>query len=171
MRALLVAMLLLFLFTIDAWVTSYLVDNIDGQELNPYLDTSSFTTIFLSPVHFLGFGTAIICLIYAERNRSNLETYFATYSIKLWPFFFPFYLIIMKSLAIINNLFPLFEKTTPIYWLRIPFHAFSDDPFTQVTWIYAIAAILLAPLLILITKQLYQERETKGHSSTSVDQK
>ncbi len=169
MRALLVTLLLLVLFILDAWITSYLVVNFDGQELNPYLNTTSFMKILLAPTHFLSFGIAVICLAYAEKNRSKMKIYFTTYSIKLWPFFFPFYLIIMKFLAVVNNLFPLFEKTTPIYWLRIPFRAFSDDPFTQLTWVYAVAAVLLAPLLIYIAKVLYQERTTE-ESSISDDQ-
>lgn len=158
MRILLFTIFLIVLFLLDAWITSYLVENFDGQELNPYLDTSSFTSILFSPAHFLVLGVAIICLIYAEKNRSRLKLFMSTQSIRLWPFFFPSFFAITKTLAIINNLFPLFERSTPIHWLRQPFSRFSDDPSTQLIGVLTVAAILLLPLLILIANALYGER-------------
>lgn len=155
MRIAAISFVLLLLFLLDAWTTAFLVENFDGQELNPYLNTTSFLTILFSPAHFIVAGVIFACLIYAEINEPKFHHYFKQASIKLWPFFFPSYFMITKALAIVNNTFPIIGLSTPIHWLKIPFGFFTDDEWNQTLMFHFVLIFILAPLFIPIAKKLY----------------
>lgn len=158
MRIAVISFVLLLLFLLDAWITEFLVENFDGKELNPYLDTTSFLTILFSPAHFIVAGVVFVCLIYAEINEPNFHNYFKRASIKLWPFFFPFYFMITKSLVIVNNAFPIIGLSTPIHWLISPFEFFTEDEWNQTLMFHFVLIFILAPVFIPIAKKLYGEK-------------
>jgi len=151
----------------DAWITDYLVRNFpNGQEINPFTDTSSFTSILFFPAYFLVISAFIGCLLFAEKHNSNLQNYIDSRSFKLIPFIFPTYFCVSKSFAVINNLFPLFDRTTPIYWIRRPFTGWTDNLFIQTLMADTVIIMLLTPILVTMAKRIYQTKPPR----TSMDQ-
>jgi len=150
---------IIILSVCDAAITNYLVKNFpDGQEINPFTNTSSFSSILLFPVYFLVISAFIGCLVFAERNNAKLQYYIDSRSFKLIPFLFPTYFCISKLFAVVNNFFPLFNRTTPIYWIRRPFERWTNDLFIQTLLADTLIVMLLTPFLIVIAKRIYRTR-------------
>src|SRR5690606_11912305 len=60
----------------DAGITHYLLRNFgEGQELNPFVTTTNFFSILLSPIPVLLTGGYVWCLLYAERNQERFQDF------------------------------------------------------------------------------------------------
>lgn len=172
MTILVTVIVLILLFILDAWTTAVLAKSVNGEELNPFVDTTDFSSILLSPMNFVVFSVVLFCLLYAEKNRSNVKEFFEKQSIRLTAYFFPIYFLFTKSFAIINNIFPFFGYSTPIHYLRMPFRSITENPFMQLILVNTISAIVLMPAIIFIAKFLYGERNKNerntNHSARDV---
>lgn len=153
-----VAIIFIILFILDAWTTFLAETNFEGQELNPFIDTTDFSSILFSPINFVIFIIVLLCLFYSEKNKFHLKELFKIQSIRLTAFFFPTYFMFVKVFAIVNNIFPFFGYSTPIHYLRIPFASVTDSPFIQLILVNTVSAIILMPAIIAIVKILYGEK-------------
>ncbi len=171
MRITLFTLVLLVLFLLDAWSTAYLVQNFQGGELNPFIDTTSFRTILFSPAHFLVLAIMFSCLVYSEIKEANIHDYLQTASLKLAPFLLPIYFTITKSFAVLNNAMPLIGFHTPISYMRMPFGALSKDPFIQVILLMFVFALVFAPLIVYLAIKIYggnsKQKEQVVRSTTN----
>ncbi|OGT73696.1 MAG: hypothetical protein A3H44_09230 [Gammaproteobacteria bacterium RIFCSPLOWO2_02_FULL_57_10] len=163
-----IAFIFVILFILDAWTTSFLATNFEGQELNPFIDTTDFSSILLSPVNFVVFLIVLLCLFYSEKNKNHLKKLLKLQSIRLIAFFFPTYFMFVKVFAITNNIFPIFGYSTPIHYLRIPFRSITDDTFMQLILVNTVSAVILTPVIIAIAKVLYGEKmKNEGNTDNS----
>lgn len=159
---------ILTLAILDASITSYLVRNFpDGEELNPFVDTSSALTLIFSPSHIIVMGLTFGCLIYAEKYSSKLQDYIRDQSLLIMPFIFPTYFSLSRFFSVINNLFPLFDITTPISWIRIPFTILTENAFMQTVYAEVLFLIITSPLLLYIAKRIYPAEPTPVVSQES----
>lgn len=141
----------------DAGITHYLLRNFgEGQELNPFVTTTNFFSILLSPIPVLLTGGYVWCLLYAERNQERFQDFIDEKSIKVGLFIFPIYFPLSKFAAIINNLHPLFGKSTPVVWLQAPFESWTDSPFMQVVFAQTCILVLIFPILLYVAKRIYR---------------
>lgn len=147
----------IFLAVLDAWLTDYLQRNIvGGEELNPLVYTNNFFTILFSPIPVLIMILYVLCLMYAERNHEKLQDLINERSMKVGLFVFTLYFPISRLLTVINNLFPVFERTTPVVWISAPFERWTDSPFMQLVFAETLIVMLTFPILLYWTKRIYR---------------
>lgn len=141
----------------DAGITHYLLRNFgEGQELNPFVVTNNFFSILFSPVPVLLTGVYVWCLFYAERNHERFQDFINERSMKVGLFIFPIYFPLSKFAIIINNLHPLFGKSTPVVWLQAPFESWTDSPFMQLVFAETFILMLMFPILLYFAKRIYR---------------
>lgn len=153
------------LSVLDAGITDYLLRNLEGgEELNPFVYSDNFFTILFSPIPVFIMVLYVLCLSYAERNHERLPDFINERSMKVGLFIFAIYFPLSKFLTIINNLFPVFGRTTPIIWISAPFQGWTDSPFMQVVFAETFIAMLLFPILLYWTKRIYQVKPAPPRS-------
>jgi len=152
----------------DAGITHYLLRNLgEGQELNPFVFTNNFFSILFSPIPVLLTGVYVWCLFYAERNHERFQDFINERSMKVGLFIFPIYFPLSKLAIIINNLHPLFGKSTPVVWLQAPFESWTDSPFMQLVFAETFILMLMFPILLYFAKRIYRVAPAEQVLSTS----
>lgn len=86
---------------------------------------------------------------------------------KVGLFIFPIYFPLSKFAAIINNLHPLFGRTTPVAWLQVPFESWTDSPFMQLVFAKTFILMLMFPVLLYFAKWTYRVAPTDQDLSIS----
>ncbi len=80
MRPAILVTLLITLSAIDISSTWYLLNNVPGKEINPFVNTQSLAGIIFSPVPNFVDLVFLICVFLAERRRHKLDDYIAAKS-------------------------------------------------------------------------------------------
>lgn len=155
----------IFLTVCDAGITDYLLKNFEGgDELNPFVYTNNFFTILFSPIPVFIMVLYVVCVAYAERNHERLPDLINERSMKVGLFIFALFYPLNRLLTVINNLFPIFERTTPIVWISAPFDGLTDNPFMQLVFAETVIIMLTFPILLYWTKRIYQVKPAPPRS-------
>lgn len=135
---------LIFLHALDAITTSRLIE-MGGVELNPYVNDSSLSSIFLSPP-MIAIGIPLITFIIISEffiGQEKLKEVISTKSTLTLIMVLPFYAVIVKIIAITNNLLVILPLFNPIGWMFMLF----ENPFHGYLALVITMCLLFTPLI------------------------
>ena len=137
---------------IDAATTILFIRLEVGEEINPFVDTSSYASILFSPLQLV---YAIVCIgavIFAEKSHVDTAK---TIRRNQWVFFlycFPYFYLISKTIAIVSNTALLLGLHAPVSFY---FQLFGDDAYIGMIVAYVIFAAIFFPLCERYLKNRY----------------
>ncbi len=155
MRPAILITLLIILSTLDISSTWYLLNNVPGEEINPFVNTQSLAGIIFSPVPNFVDLVFLICVFLAEKRRHKLDDYIAAKSLKASLFLFPIYYLLMLSMVVSSNLMAVFGHSTPLSLILIPFAFFTESTFVQFGLANSVIILVTLPLLARIATAIY----------------
>lgn len=158
MRPLLLIGAMLILQLLDSASTWYLLENVPGEEINPFIRTHSFASILFSPITLVTAGIVLACVVYAERTTRRMNELLNRGSILLGCFIFPLYYLLFKSLVVLSNFSAVLGGGTPVSLLMRPFAVLFDDKFLQLLAANFFLILLLALPLLRIAHKIYADK-------------
>ena len=170
MRALFLIVTFLILRIVDTFTTWQLTSSGRAVELNPTVNTESLLSILLSPVPLLIACIFLGCVIYTEKNAQNFERIVGSGVFPSYPFFFPFYYLLLLGIVCISNTLGIFGIGTPISIIATPFKYITSSTNLQFILGYNFLILLTLPAAIPIVRKMYTSRwntvssEDKGTS-------
>ncbi len=155
MRPAIFLILLVTLSAIDIGSTWYLLNNVPGEEVNPFVNTQSLMGIIFSPIPNLVDIGFIACVILAERHKNKLHEFFAAKSYKAAIFLFPIYYLFMLLMAATSNVLAVYGHGTPLSILYKPFSFISDSSFIQLGLALSVTILLTLPVFAKLAEAIY----------------
>lgn len=156
MRAAILIMSYLVLCLADAATTVYLAEHFpDGMELNPFIDSLDWFGLLLAPVKLIIYGVFIFLVVYSEINRQRFlvadwwstNTALAAYIV--------LFMLMVKVLAILNNLMPMMGISTPISYVLMFMEPFPGDRESHYTLFWSGLFLLTAAPGLLLVRHFY----------------
>ncbi len=158
MRAATFVGLLLILSTADIASTWYLLNNVPGEEVNPFVNTQSLMGIIFSPIpNFVDF-VFLVCVFLSERHQKKFDALVASRSLRAAIFFFPMYYLFTLTITVISNFTAVLGFSTPMSHLLNLFSFFSENTFVQLGLVYSFAIMITLPLFVRLAKAIYGTR-------------
>ena len=157
MRPTILIALLVIVSAIDIASTWYLLNNTNGNEINPFVNIDSLSGIILSPIPNLVDLTFLICVYLAERHRHRFEEFLAASVFKAAIFIFPLYYLFQLFLVAGSNTIAVFGHNTPLSQAIGLFSFVSDNMFIQLGMFLSVTLLLTLPLLVKLARYLYAE--------------
>ncbi|MDT8428406.1 MAG: hypothetical protein RQ757_06540 [Pseudomonadales bacterium] len=155
-RPFILAGIMTALFILDPLSTRYLVVALpSGQELNPYVDTSSFLRLLFNYAHVIPYIVFLLCLYLAEKMAWQYNELIRQKSVRLMAFVFPLFFISTKALAVINNTFLVFGVNSPVLMLLRWMTFLSDDLWQNLSYLHLFMAIALGPVYFKLARMFY----------------
>ncbi len=155
MRPAILVTFLILLSAIDIASTWYLLNNVPGEEINPFVNTQSLVGIIFSPIPNLVDTVFLLCAFLAERRRNRVGEYIAAKSWKASLFLFPIYYLLMLAIVAFSHVMAVYGHSTPLSLLLIPFAVFTENTFIQYGLANSVIILVTLPLLARIATALY----------------
>ncbi len=158
MRAAIFVGLLLIVSTADIASTWYLLNNVPGEEINPFVNTQSLMGIIFSPIpNFVDF-VFLVCVYLSEKNQKKFDELLASKSLRAAIFFFPLYYLFTLTITVISNVTAVMGFGTPISHLLNLFSLFSENTFIQLGLVNSFTIMITLPFFVRLAKAIYGTR-------------
>ena len=141
---------ILLLSIADSASTWYLIKFGLGEEINPFVDTSSFGSILVSPPSLILLPLYIGFVIFCEQNYARTFRLIKNWFL-LFLFCLPYYYLVTLTFATVNNILIGFRFRGPVNWLIEYFD--MSALFASYTAMTLIAFIVLPITEIFIKKR------------------
>ncbi len=164
MRPAIFLILLVALSAIDITSTWHLLNNVPGEEVNPFVNTQSLLGIVFSPIPNLVDIGFITCVFLAERHKDRFQEFIAAKSYKASIFLFPIYYLFMLLMAATSNVLAVFGHGTPLSILYKPFAFISDNTFIQLGLALSVTILLTLPVFAKLAEAIYGQRDLQDSS-------
>jgi hypothetical protein len=164
MRPAIFLILLVTLSAIDITSTWHLLNNVPGEEVNPFVNTQSLLGIIFSPIPNLVDLGFLACVFLAERHRDRFQELVAAKSYKASIFLFPIYYLFFLLMVATSNVLAVFGHGTPLSFLYKPFAFISDNSFIQLGLALSVTILLTLPIFAKLAGAIYGLRNLH-HSS------
>ena len=137
---------------LDAFTTFYLVSNDLAFETNLLVETTSLTTLIFSPAPALLTIFCIVSIALAERDESRTAVWIRKHSISSFLFSTPYFLLLAKIFAVINNTSIILGNNDFISWLSI---FVGDDLHIGTLLLFIISAMFVYPVTTYYLKRRF----------------
>ena len=137
--------ILLLSFT-DSASTWYLIKFGLGEEINPFVDTSSFGSILVSPPSLILLPLYIGFVIFCEQSYARTSRLIKNRFL-LFLFCLPYYYLVTLTFVTVNNILIAFRFRGPVTWL-IEFFDMGD-------WFGLYAAMTLIAFIVLPITEIF----------------
>ena len=129
---------------LDAATTNYLIQNVQGEEINWTVDTSTFWTILFSPGPMLVFLAALWGLYSAECNPT--EAVYRVHNNGWWRFLFasPYLYLSMITFVVTSNTSIVLGNGSFIGWLEL---FVGDQLFLGVCLMFSVWSMIALPFI------------------------
>lgn len=141
---------ILLLMISDSAITWYLINYDLGEEINPFLNTSSFSALLLSPPYLVYLPLCIGSVIFCEQNTPRASRLIQN-TFLLYLFCLPYYYLVAKFFVVLNNILAVFRFNGPVTWLIEIFD--MGDLFG----LYAVM-VIIAVMVLPIAENLIKDR-------------
>jgi len=146
---------ILLLSIADSASTWYLIKFGLGEEINPFMDTSSFGSLLVSPPRLILLPLYIGFVIFCEQSYARTSRLIKNWFL-LFLFCLPYYYLVVLTFLTVNNILIAFRFRGPITWLIEYFD--MGAPFGLYT-----AVTLIAFIVLPITENLIKKRYPPIH--------
>jgi hypothetical protein len=137
---------------LDAFTTFYLISNNLAFETNLLVDTNSLTTLIFSPAPALLTVFCIVSIAIAEQDGSSTAVWIRKHSLSSFLFSTPYFLLLAKVFAVINNTSIILGNNDFISWLSI---FVGDDLHIGTLLLFIVSAMLVYPITTYYLKRRY----------------
>ncbi len=155
MRPALLVLVLVLLSTADIATTWYLLSKGLAVELNPFANSTSISTLILSPVprflNLIFLLSVFLAEMYADRFNAFVEKSYLHALI----FLFPLYSILVIALAVASNSALILGLPTPLPVFIRSFELLSDNPSVQITTAFSCIWLVSFPFLLKVARVMY----------------
>ena len=138
---------------IDAATTILFISLEVGEEINPFVDTSSYVSILFSPLQLVYALVCIGAVSLAEKSHVDTAKTIRRNQLVLFLYCLPYFYLISKTIAIINNTVLLLGFHAPV---SLYFQLFGDDAYIGMIIAYVIFAAIFLPLCERYLKARYK---------------
>jgi hypothetical protein len=142
---------ILLLMIADFSITWYLIKYNLGEEFDLLTNTSSFSSLLLSPAQLLYLPLCIGSVIFCEQNMLRASRLIQN-TFLLHLFCLPYCYLVAKLFVVLNNILVAFRFDGPVFWL-IDFFDMGDR--FGLTVALAIVAVMILPIAENLLKDRY----------------
>lgn len=171
MRASLLIICYLSLSLADAATTVYLYEHFpSGRELNPFVDPDSWSGLLLAPLKLVVYIVFVFLVLYAEKNRDKFVTAEWLTTNAALAAYMMLFMIMVKVLAVANNLMPMMGFSTPISYVLMFMAPLPGDSGSHYTLFWSALFLLMAPPGLILVRHLYAEPGSKSRLQEATPQ-